>query len=180
MKNSSFKALRQQGFSMVELLVVVAIIGIFSLVTIPNFMAMRRSANFKASMRNFTTILRNARQIAIAKNRRVRVSYATGTTANTFLVEEESPAATWTQVGPIHNLDTSSYFDATSTFPASADATKQEIYFYNNGTMLAADASAVSPTPVVVIRTPAQITFSQYSLQINNTGRVAVTGSKWN
>ena len=45
--------------------------------------------------------------------------------------------------------------------------------------MAAADGTAIDPVPAVVIRTPAVITFNQYNLNINNTGRVGVTGSKW-
>jgi prepilin-type N-terminal cleavage/methylation domain-containing protein len=187
MKNSRFSALRQQGFSMVEILVVVAIVGIFSLVTVPNFVAMYRSSAFKASMRQFSTVIRNARQISVTKNERIRLTYATGTSKNLYTLEEENTLGTldtmtatkWKQIGITHNLDTGSYFDATSNFPANTGSGNQEIYFFNNGTMAKYDGTPVTQPANVIIRSTSNIAFDQYAVNVNNTGRVAVVGSRW-
>ena len=48
----------QRGYSLMEMLVVVAIIGVLMLVTIPNFINMRKSTIVKGGLRQFTNDLR--------------------------------------------------------------------------------------------------------------------------
>jgi prepilin-type N-terminal cleavage/methylation domain-containing protein len=55
---------KQQGFSLIELLIVVAIIGIIAAIAIPNLLASRRAANEAAAISTLRTI-GNAQQIYI-------------------------------------------------------------------------------------------------------------------
>jgi prepilin-type N-terminal cleavage/methylation domain-containing protein len=69
----------QAGYSLAEMLVVVAIIGIMSLVMIPNFVGIYQSNKMKATMRNFTSDLRGARAYSISQGRQTLVTFSPST-----------------------------------------------------------------------------------------------------
>ena len=64
-----------RGYSVVEMLVVVAIIGILSLVTVPAFMNFQRRNAVRSALRSFTSDIRSFRQHSITKNAWVRVQF---------------------------------------------------------------------------------------------------------
>ena len=64
---------RQSGYSLMEIMVVIAIIGILSLVTVPAFMNFQRRNQVRSALRSFTSDLRSFRSLAISKNVYVRV-----------------------------------------------------------------------------------------------------------
>jgi len=68
---------RQRGFSLIELLVVVALVGILAAIAFPSFTDWRRNMEYKSAARDIASILRDARQRAIATNREHRVEFDT-------------------------------------------------------------------------------------------------------
>jgi prepilin-type N-terminal cleavage/methylation domain-containing protein len=79
----------QRGYSLIELLTVVAIIGVMSLVSVPAFLNYQRSLEVKSSMRQFTADLRAARQRAVTNQANVTVDVpAAGATARTYTITE--------------------------------------------------------------------------------------------
>lgn len=66
----------ESGYSLVEMLVVIAIIGIVSLITVPQFIAMQRSGQLKASMRQVMNDLRLVQQKAITQRTDARFRFA--------------------------------------------------------------------------------------------------------
>jgi prepilin-type N-terminal cleavage/methylation domain-containing protein len=69
------KRRNSRGFSLIEILVVVAIIGVLSLVTIPSFINFQRRNAVRSALRTFTSDIRSFRQHAISKNAYVRVQF---------------------------------------------------------------------------------------------------------
>jgi type II secretion system protein H len=70
----------QQGYSLAEALVVVAIIGLVTMVVVPNFISLYRSAQVKGAVMRFTNDLRASRQRAVTTYRPVMVSVGTSST----------------------------------------------------------------------------------------------------
>ena len=66
-----------KGFTLIELMIVVAIIGIMSLITAPNLVSGLPTYRIKAAVRDCTSQLRNARSLAIKDKRNVTVSFNT-------------------------------------------------------------------------------------------------------
>ncbi|MCM2315834.1 MAG: prepilin-type N-terminal cleavage/methylation domain-containing protein [Thermoanaerobaculia bacterium] len=73
-------SLHERGYTLIEALVVVAIIGMISVIAVPNFMQFQRAGKVKSSLRNFTADLRAARQRAVTLQNRAMISFGTGTT----------------------------------------------------------------------------------------------------
>jgi prepilin-type N-terminal cleavage/methylation domain-containing protein len=91
-------SLLQRGYSLVELLVVVAIIGALSLFTVPGFVNMYRASKLKTSLTKFANDCRGARQRAVARSSTVRIAYAPLGRAY-YIQESTDEGATWTAIG---------------------------------------------------------------------------------
>src|SRR5437763_7997603 len=90
----------QSGYSLVEMLMVVAIIGIMSLIVVPNFVQYYRSIKLKTAMRRLANDLRNARQRAVTRNAMVMISYKPDINPATYSTwQSVDLGTTWTQVG---------------------------------------------------------------------------------
>lgn len=66
-----------QGFTMIELVIMVALVGILTAVAVPSFIQMRNSLNYRGAARDVASILRNARSLAISENREYQVDIDT-------------------------------------------------------------------------------------------------------
>jgi prepilin-type N-terminal cleavage/methylation domain-containing protein len=88
----------QHGYSLPELLVVVAIIGILSLVTIPGFTNMYRARKLKVSLTKVANDVRGARQRAVTNSSFVRLAYVPNGRAY-YVFESTDEGVTWNALG---------------------------------------------------------------------------------
>lgn len=172
---------RQRGYSLPEMLVVIAIIGIVSLVLVPNFITMQRSSKMKTAVRSFTTRLRQTQQLAITGHARTRVKLTLGTDRYTVWQENVDPTtgtATWVRVGPTYRLEEKGTgsprlitFTATGFPDLDSDGTNI-IIFNQNGTV---DPPASPQQPTVTMQSPDKIPKPQYLITISLTGSIKAT-----
>lgn len=194
--NVSLRHRSSSGYSLAELLVVVAIIGILSLVSVPAFMNYRNSAKLKSSMRQFVADLRVARQRAITENHPTMISFRTGNGMITYRDFNGSVASdgtvTYSAVTPASKyekaLDPDVYFapstsvclfDDTITSPTQTNGWN-DIVFASNGTVdnVPSGAPCVTGglrTGIVIIRNDrGNLSRRTYTFEIVPTGRIKV------
>lgn len=169
----------ERGFSLAEMLVVVAIIGIMTLVLVPNFISMYNSSKFKASARTLTSALRNARQIAISANTRTKVSFPiTGTTPRSFIVAQQdrdlqAGTTSWRTLRT-GDLGQSVTFTSTGFLDdATGDGGLRDIIFLPNGTI--ENLPSAEANRFVEISTTINVPKKVYRLKFTPSGNVTLT-----
>ena len=139
----------QRGYSLTEMLTVVALIGVLSLVSIPQFMNFYRANKMKSAMRTFATHIRAARQRAITEHRRTAVTFAmnlnpTGHRRGHYAIWSRGDDGTWSIVLERYLPPdaTDPIFFQSTTFTNSVDGTtnvggdnRPDILFLPNGTV---------------------------------------------
>jgi prepilin-type N-terminal cleavage/methylation domain-containing protein len=182
----------EAGYSLPEMLVVVAIIGLLALVTVPAFITFMQSNKMKTSMRSFSTDLRGVRQFAISQGRQTVLTYATGTDARSydyFLGDKPFGSTSWTKITgtaarPTRVLDNVVYFPANAaptpqTFTDVLDCStppcvagtdgRIDVIFFPDGRVQIPGGAAVGQ---ITIMTDMKIPKPQYTINITPSGRV--------
>lgn len=172
----------QRGYSLAEMLVVVAIIGVLSLVTIPNFISMYQSSRVKASARTMITDIRNARQMAITGHSRVKVSFNTGAGARQYELYREqrnrmTNEVTWRRVrrgdlGPVVYISASAFEDK-----VTGDGGLKDIVFLPDGTVSFDGTRAGLPEASVHVelKTDQKVPKKIYHMKFTVSGNVSLT-----
>ena len=173
------------GFSLIEMLVVVAIVGVLSLISVPAFMNFRRANDFKTGMRNFTTDLRNARAAAIANSFDVRCEVQIGsiTLKQYKFFSSRDNGTTWTPLalrgtggaaGNMKQFAFSVWADSFTGLPDVDGNGSPDIVFHPNGSVTLA---AGSSTATVVLATDwKKINFDRYTVTMSPSGQLRTTG----
>ena len=84
----------RKGFSLVEVMIVVALIGIVATIAVPNFQNYVRNRNLKTAAQEISSEFFVTRQRALAESRNYRLVFDVGN--NRYTTEEETAPGTWT------------------------------------------------------------------------------------
>jgi prepilin-type N-terminal cleavage/methylation domain-containing protein len=182
----------ESGYSLTELLVVVAIVGVLSLISVPAFINFRNQNTFRADLRNFSNDLRSARQYAITQTVDTRVELDVAgnqLTSNTYrFYTSNDRGTTWTPLtiaggrgitpgttGNIKGLDGPVWIQSTSNIPDIGSDSKMDIVFHPNGSM---DLVPNTPSATIVLRCVwKKIAFDTYTIGLSASGQFTSTGS---
>jgi Tfp pilus assembly protein FimT len=162
----------QAGYSVAEMLVVVAIIGLITLVSIPQFMAFQRSNQLKGSMRQMLSDLRLARQQAIALRTQTRVRFQTNTREYTV---EQLNGSTWSQLGRSGNAQGARALEKTCTFttPSNLPTVTVNSTTYNVITFRPEGTAVVNASPGSFnIQSAFPLPVNRYIVQVDLPGFV--------
>jgi prepilin-type N-terminal cleavage/methylation domain-containing protein len=184
---------RSRGYSLIELLTVMAIIGVLSLITVPSFISFQRAGKMKTALRNFTMDLRTLRQKAITQNVWTRVvitpaaTESVATRSYTF-TQSSDEGVTWTPLamrggfggtttnvigqgtGNVKELEKAVFFSAMTGYTGGA------LIFRPNGTAGTMDTNTppqfqtVSGT--IVLRTLWNVTNNQITVSLTPSGQL--------
>ena len=171
-----------RGYSMMEMLVVVAIIGVLSLVTIPAFINFQRRNAVRSALRSFTSDMRSYRQQAITKNAWVRVQFTSGREYRGFISRDQGK--TWQPLSlknSTNNVETlpEEVFLTDNTYDDSdlpLDGLKDVDFHYDG---LAGDfkADGTIGTGSITVKTNFDTIIDQFVVQMSSTGQIKTTES---
>ena len=171
------------GYSLTELLVVLAIIGVLSLITVPAFMNFQNANTFKSSLRDFTSDLRWARQYAISHTVDVRFDLdapGNSQTSKTYTcLQSADYGTTWTTLSipggtaNVKRLSGPVWFQTTTQFPLVAG--KPSLVYHPSG---AITLNAGSTSATVVLRSIwTKIASDTYTITFSPSGGLSSAGS---
>ena len=184
---SGFKR-SSSGFSLAEMLVVVAIIGMLSLISVPAFINFRASNTFRSALRVFIDDVRFARQYSITHSVDVRIDLdVPGNTSTSKNYAFWS--FNWTTWDPlkipganvnVKTLPQQVRIASTTSIPLSG--AKPQIVYHPNGSVTLSSPPPPPPSgapngQVVLGSTWTRMAFDRYTIVLSPSGQLTSRGS---
>lgn len=179
---------RNRGYSLIEILVVMGIVGTLSLISVPAFLKYQKSAAFKAALRTYTQDLRNARSLAISNSYDVRMEFDTGTTKKSYQTFASRGGNNWVPLtlpgglgntkvieGPVY-MESTNFRDC-GCLPANATNAFPDIIFHPNGTVTMPPLPPNVPA-FVNLRTDADLYQNRWVIELTPSGQLRSRGEK--
>ncbi|HEY4641321.1 MAG TPA: prepilin-type N-terminal cleavage/methylation domain-containing protein [Thermoanaerobaculia bacterium] len=161
------------GYSILELLTVVAIIGIIVLVSVPNFAQYMRAAKLKSSMRQLAYHVRSARQRAVSRNDFTRVRFTFSAKNSAYILEESTDGKPLSDASKVWvtYVSPKSVGDPLYLVKGNAD----QFTFAANGMSYNADGTIPATALTVQIKSRDKIPVTQYTITLERYGKLTTS-----
>jgi len=168
----------ERGYSLAEALVVVAIIGLVTMIAVPNFISLYRGAQVKGAVMRFSNDLRASRQRAVTTYRPVMVSVGTTTDEKFSYWISTWDGAAWTtatkrDLEPESSLAMKKVYFSDLPVNGYTDSVnsddRKDIIFETNG-----GVRSPPENPIMRIRTDLNIGKPVYTITVYGSGSVKV------
>jgi prepilin-type N-terminal cleavage/methylation domain-containing protein len=110
---------RNKGFTLIEMLIVVAILGIMMLSSYPSILNSLETRSLENCARDIITSMQQAKFLAVNTKLNHRVIFSNATASWAYWIEEETSPGTWTRQAKYPYNEIPSKFTATIDLPAS-------------------------------------------------------------
>jgi prepilin-type N-terminal cleavage/methylation domain-containing protein len=172
-----------RGFSLAEMLVVVAIIGMLSLISVPAFINFRASNTFRSALRVFIDDVRFARQYSITHTVDVLIEFDapgnTSTSKHYAFYSSPNNGTNWNMLnvpganGNVKTLPQQVWIDSTTSIPLSGSTPR--IVYHPNGSVTLSSGAANGQ--VVLGSTWTRMAFDRYTIVLSPSGQLTSSGS---
>jgi prepilin-type N-terminal cleavage/methylation domain-containing protein len=156
--------LRHNGYTMIELMSVVAMIGILAAMAVPVFLSMTPRLNLKSDARNSLNYLRLARSRAVAENSQYGVFFDAGNDRLIYFMDTNDPASAIYDAGQDSVLD--------STITLHHGVSYNSVSFASNSVVFLPNGSASESGTIVLDHAETSRTYTINVLA--STGKVSL------
>jgi prepilin-type N-terminal cleavage/methylation domain-containing protein len=123
---------QKKGFTLVEMLVVVAIMGILSLGSVPASLNSLETRSLENSARDILTTMQQAKLLSVSTKLNHRVIFSNTTGSWAYWIEEETSSGTWTRHAKYPYMEIPSKLTPTINLPADLTVEYSSIGFVTN------------------------------------------------
>jgi prepilin-type N-terminal cleavage/methylation domain-containing protein len=159
------------GFSLVELLIVIAILGILSGLALPPFLTWRANAQYRQAGNGLVAALRTARSTAIATNRQIALEVS-GSAYRTHTGDRALASANWTAAGWTTLPPGVGFAAGYSHLIANPNGT-----FFITNSPVSVSTSAATAATVVIQDSTSTPAVAKNTVSVSQTGRISLTQS---
>lgn len=144
----------QKGFSLIELIMICAIIAVLSLIAVPSFLRYTANTNLKSAVREVASDILNQKEKAISENRKQRILFDNNN--ELYTLQENTSGTTYTTTETKYLKPFGSNIDITDNYTI----TFQTRGTANNGTIKLTNNRGSTATITVNITGRTYATFS--------------------
>jgi type II secretion system protein H len=190
-KKKVWRCNRQDGFSLIELFIVIALAGLIAAIGVPSLISMRNKANLRESASDVMSAFKKAQTEAVARNTSVAVAFGAGT-CTIFVDDGAGVAANAKNL----ILDAGETVISTTTLQSNTSLSSNTFLVVNGFPNIEFNSRGM-PAIIMIGGVPTQTSVgkidilssagitTQYRVSISATGRVSLqtstnSGGSWN